>query len=106
MGNRREYFEILSACAHSAMLTVPINWHFSAEEVTYVLENSGAQALITDQRFSSLALEASRGNDRLAVRALTGSDDLDEWTSYEALLADASPQEPEGQRKNSYWRLL
>ncbi len=27
MSNRREYFEVLSACAHSSMLAVPINWH-------------------------------------------------------------------------------
>ena len=97
MGNRREYFEILSACSHAAMLTVPINWHFSAEEVTYVLENSDAQALITDERFSELALGASRGNDRLAARALTGVDDLDGLISYETLLAGASAEEPEEQ---------
>jgi long-chain acyl-CoA synthetase len=40
-GNRREVYEVIQAVAHSGVLLVPINWHFAAEEVQYVVENSG-----------------------------------------------------------------
>ncbi|MDX1382405.1 MAG: AMP-binding protein, partial [Thermoanaerobaculia bacterium] len=69
-GNRREYFEAFTACAHASLLAVPINWHFVADEVRYVLENSGARALLVDPAFADLASEAGAGLDGLELRAL------------------------------------
>src|SRR5688572_26458122 len=47
-GNRHEWPEVLGAASVSSWVTVPINWHFSPDEVAYVVENSGAKALVAD----------------------------------------------------------
>ena len=42
-GNCREYFEILLAATHGGLLCVPVNWHFTADELAYVIKDSGAK---------------------------------------------------------------
>ena len=41
-GNRRELFEALVPRAHGGWVVVPVNWHWMAEELAYVLDDSGA----------------------------------------------------------------
>jgi long-chain acyl-CoA synthetase len=36
-GNRIEFFEITNALSHTGVVFVPINWHFTASEVAYVM---------------------------------------------------------------------
>jgi long-chain acyl-CoA synthetase len=57
-GNRRELFEAFVGAMHANWLAVPVNWHWVADELSYVLENSGAQALIVDDRFVEVATVA------------------------------------------------
>ena len=38
--NRREYFEIIAAATHCGLRYVPMNWHWVAEELAYVLADS------------------------------------------------------------------
>ena len=35
-----------------------VNWHFSAEEIAYVLENSGATVVVGDAEFAEAVTEA------------------------------------------------
>ena len=35
-GNRREYFEVMSAGLHAGLFVVPVNWHWVARELAYV----------------------------------------------------------------------
>ena len=58
MGNRRECFEVFQACAHLGVTYVPVNWHWVADELAYVLEDSAAAALIVDARFADIAATA------------------------------------------------
>jgi fatty-acyl-CoA synthase len=46
--NRIEFVEALLACHHLAAVAVPINFRLAADEVDYVLADSGAVALICD----------------------------------------------------------
>ncbi len=94
MSNRREYFEVLSACAHSSMLAVPINWHFVPDEASYVLENSDAEALIADSMFRSLAVAAGKDIQRLSLRALVDSEPTDGFEDYDRLLGGSPETEP------------
>lgn len=48
-GNRREVFEVVLACLHSGITVVPVNWHLTEPEVAYILADSGASLLVTDQ---------------------------------------------------------
>jgi long-chain acyl-CoA synthetase len=96
-GNRREYFEVLCAAAHAGWIVVPVNWHFAAEEVSYVLENSDARVLVADVRFQELAETAVCGNDAVETRLLVGGPPGGGFEAYEDFLASGSPDEPADQ---------
>ncbi len=92
MGNRRECFELFQACAHAGITYVPINWHWVADEVAYVLEDSGARALVAGSRFADLASEAL-GDDRAAgveLALLVGDAAAEPFQPYEEALASAA----------------
>ena len=97
-GNRREYFELLAATAHGGLVLVPINWHLAAPEVAYLLDDSGAKALLVDPRFADLAQAAlAESTVQPDVLALFGEGDAAPFESYETLLGGGSEAEPDDQ---------
>src|SRR5581483_4635985 len=58
-GNRHEYVETVMACGVSSWVLVPLNWHLTGEELAYILNDSGARALIADVEFAATAADAS-----------------------------------------------
>src|SRR5581483_12246573 len=48
MGNRSEFMEVVGACLKTGMIVTPVNWHFTGEEASYVVEDCDARALIVD----------------------------------------------------------
>ena len=50
MGNRRELYEVLLAAAHTGFTVVPVNWHWVADELAYVIEDSGGRALVVEDK--------------------------------------------------------
>jgi long-chain acyl-CoA synthetase len=93
-GNRHEWCEVAAACTATGMVVVPVNWHFSADEVGYILENSGAVALVADADFAEVAHEAAE-QAGVRVRIAFGGP-IEGFTDYDDLLASGSPEEPEG----------
>ena len=55
MGNRRESFEIFQASAHLGVTYVPVNWHWVADELAYVLEDADVKALLVGSRFIAVS---------------------------------------------------
>lgn len=49
--NSIEYLEIIMACRQLGCYYCPINWHFTAAEIQYILDDSEAKALITTQAY-------------------------------------------------------
>jgi long-chain acyl-CoA synthetase len=96
-GNRGEFFELNSAFSHSGITFVPINWHFTADEVAYILEDSGASALFADHEFADLAVESASRVPALTTKVMFGGRAAEGWTDYEDLLASASTDEPADQ---------
>lgn len=104
-GNRREYVEAFAAAAHGGWMLAPVNWHLVAEEVAYVLSDSGSKALLVDARFIELGEAVLQQPDCPNLNALiimgAGADNFPEETGnfslYEEFLADASTDEPESQ---------
>ncbi len=91
MGNRRECFEVFQACAHAGITYVPVNWHWVTDEVAYVLEDSGAQALIVDHRFVDTALGAlaDKRGAGIGTAFVVGAEATGPLLSYEDALAAA-----------------
>src|ERR671932_1537 len=53
-GNRREYFELMSAATHTGLRYVLVNWHWTADELRYVLADSGAKAVFSEEAFADV----------------------------------------------------
>jgi long-chain acyl-CoA synthetase len=96
-GNRGEFFEINSAVTHAGLTLVPINWHFTAEEVAYILEDSGASVLFADHEFADLAADSVGRVPSVTTRVMFGGGAPDGWLDYEELLAASDPGEPDDQ---------
>ena len=90
--NRHEWLEAFSAASNMGLVVVPVNWHFSADEIAYVLENSGADAIVADAEFAEAALAAA---EQAGVRVRVGyGGPIDGFTDIEEVIAAGSPAEP------------
>lgn len=104
-GNRREYIEAFAAAAHGGWLLVPVNWHLVAEEVAYVLSDSGSKAMLVDARFIELGEATLEQPDRPNLNAVVimGSEadafaeEATSFFTYEDFLAEQSSEEPDNQ---------
>ena len=90
-GNRVELFEVLAATMHAGIVVVPLNWHWVADEIAYVLADAGARAMLVDPDFAGVARDAAQRLDRDLVVVTVGDDE------YRARLAAQPGTEPDGQ---------
>jgi len=99
-GNRNELFEASLACMHSSFVIVPVNWHWVADELEYVLRDSGAKALVVEDAYLDTALEAlERVGAAVSVRVLVGDEASlpAGFVAWDELLATAPCDEPDAQ---------
>jgi O-succinylbenzoate-CoA ligase len=78
--NCPEFLEALFAANFLGAVAMPINWRLAAPEVHYVLEHSGARALVCDASLLQLANEATVGLEDTLVRVSISPVDDREWT--------------------------
>jgi long-chain acyl-CoA synthetase len=98
LGNQAELVEVSLACAHGGWVMVPVNWHWVADEVAYVLADAEATAVVADERWAPVVTEAvgRAPLPTLAARVLVGGGPADGgsagqgYEDYEALLARAA----------------
>jgi long-chain acyl-CoA synthetase len=83
---------VFSAGSSLGMVLVPVNWHFSSEEIAYVLENSGATVIVGDAEFAD-TVRAAADAAGVAIRIAFGGP-IDGFTDVEELIAAGSPDEP------------
>ena len=68
--NRAEFAEVLSAALRGGFRLTPVNWHLTAEEVAYVVNDCEAKALIAETRYpAALALDAPALKARFSIGA-------------------------------------
>src|SRR4051812_18593190 len=80
-GNRREYFELMCAAGHIGLRYAVVNWHWTADELRYVLQDAGARALFSEGAFGDVAREAAAGLDLDARVAIGG--EIEGFAPYE-----------------------
>lgn len=97
--NRPEFVELYLAALRSGIRFTPVNWHLTAAEAGYVVDDCEAQAVVYDAGLGTAeaALEQAPGcRLRLAVGgAIAGFDD------YEAAIADESGDDVEAPQRGS-----
>ncbi len=95
--NRLEWAEIFVAAAKAGIVVVPINFRLTGSEALYIIENSGAVALIVEDILTP-TIEVVRADLMLSEDCfiVVGEGNVEgAWRRYEDLLATASDREPE-----------
>lgn len=100
--NRHEFFEIANAASAASWTFAPINWHFTPDEVEYVLKDSGAKALLADREVADLAAASVSEAEEVKIRVMFGGKPTEGFLDYEDMLSSASPQEPADQGSGAY----
>jgi fatty-acyl-CoA synthase len=88
--NCPEFLETLFAANALGAIAMPINWRLAAPEVRYILEHSGARALICDASLLPLAGEATAGLEDALVRVSISPVDDRAWTFLGELRAGSA----------------
>jgi acyl-CoA synthetase (AMP-forming)/AMP-acid ligase II len=87
--NCPEFLETIFATNYLGAIAMPLNWRLAAPEVRYILEHSGARALVCDEALIELADEATGGLESSLVRACVSSAPSG-WTALGDLRAGSS----------------
>jgi acyl-CoA synthetase (AMP-forming)/AMP-acid ligase II len=103
--NCPEMLETIFAANHLGAIAMPINWRLAAPEVRYILDHSGARAIVCDEALLELADEAIKGIDSPLVQASTGAAGRDGWTSLSELRA-SNPVAPVAAAAGDVHRLM
>ncbi|MGC4963218.1 acyl-CoA synthetase [Gordonia sp. DT101] len=92
--NNRSYLEVTWAAQRSGLYFTAINRHLTAAEVQYILDDSGAVALVTSERLADVVddLDLSRISVRISAKG-----EVDGFESYEQLLRDSPPTPLDGE---------
>ena len=97
MTNRMEVVETYLAAARLGAICVPVNFRLVAEEISYILRDSGTTALVVDEGLAPVAAAARAQVPEVAVCLVTAGEPDAAGAgaeSYEAALATAVPTGP------------
>jgi long-chain acyl-CoA synthetase len=94
MDNNEHYLEVCWAAQRSGLYFTPINYHFNADEVAYIVEDCDATAFVTSAALGATASElAASLPDRVTIRLLVGDTTVEGYERYNDAVA-AYPAEP------------
>ena len=98
MMNSAEFFESYFAIAKIGGVVVPLNWRLVADELEFILKDSGTTTLIFGDEFTDLATDLNGRGDKTDIRTWLHSAPVDSESHYardhEVLRNAASTDEP------------
>lgn len=92
--NHPAFVETVYACRQGGFRLTPINWHLTAGEASYIVDDCEAKALIATAGLAELARASLALAPACKVALVVGGVD-EGMEPYEAALAEATPQPPE-----------
>jgi long-chain acyl-CoA synthetase len=92
LGNQVEAVEVALACATGGWVQVPVNWHWVADEVAYVLDDCGAAAVVADERWLGVVDGALAGAGAPPAVRLAVHGSAPGFEDYEAVLSSSTPE--------------
>lgn len=93
--NRVEVVETLFAIAKAGFVGLPLNYRLAPGEMLDLMRTVGTRALVCEAKFADLLARAAAEVPTLRHRVAIGDAGVAGAGGYEALLASASPAEPE-----------
>ncbi len=88
--NSIEFLATIFAANHLGAIAMPVNWRLAAPELRFILEHSGARALVCDEELLDLANDATGGPTGLA-RVRVGDDAVAGWDPFADLADSTAP---------------
>jgi long-chain acyl-CoA synthetase len=83
--NRPEFAEVVAASQRAGLRLTPVNWHLTADEVGYILDDCDAKVVVGDARFAeclgTAADQAPGAKERLSIGGA-----IDGFESYDLAL--------------------
>lgn len=70
--NRVEFVEVYAATLRGGFRLTPINWHLTAKEVGYIVDNCEAKAFFVDADFAAVAHDAAKQAPGLIAKVAIG----------------------------------
>jgi acyl-CoA synthetase (AMP-forming)/AMP-acid ligase II len=89
--NCTEFLEVIYAANHLGAIAMPVNWRLAAEEVRYILTNSGAKVLVSEAELAEVAVPAAARAEQPVVGVALDSVDAEGWQPLERLRSAAAP---------------
>lgn len=87
--NSPEFLETFFAANYLGAIAMPINWRLAAPEIRYILEHSGARALVCDESLVDVASEATAGLEATLKRVCVSSTRAVGWVTLDDLRVSA-----------------
>jgi len=84
--NRAEFAEVLLATHRSGLRLTTVNWHLTAGEAGYIVDDCEARAFVAEARFAGLAEGAAAAASRVQVHLAVGGS-LDGFENSDAAMA-------------------
>jgi len=95
LDNDPHYFEVIWAALRAGLYVTPINWHLGPSEAGYIVDDCGAEALVTNAALSDLASSLPPVPTRLSIGA--GIDGYDDYAgAVDGMPTDPIADEAEG----------
>jgi acyl-CoA synthetase (AMP-forming)/AMP-acid ligase II len=94
--NRPEFFEAVWGALRLGLHVTPINWHLTAAEAAYIVEDCGASVLVASAAQAEVVERTAGGGAALTGRVAVGGD-LPGFEPYEDLLAAQPGSRPHGE---------
>jgi acyl-CoA synthetase (AMP-forming)/AMP-acid ligase II len=89
--NNVEFLATIFAANHLGAIAMPINWRLAAPELHFILEHSGARALVCGADLRELADAATQDLDTEPALILVGDEAVGGWVRFADLRSDGPP---------------
>jgi long-chain acyl-CoA synthetase len=93
--NGFEWLAVMGACLQLGVLLVPVNFHLTADEITYIVQDSGARMFVADESLAQTAVHVAAAA-QVPERGLIAIGRIDGFRSHEELLAGQTDERPVG----------
>jgi long-chain acyl-CoA synthetase len=90
VSNRAEYVVSYAAALRTGLRFTPVNWHLTAEEAAYIVDDCEAKAFVADARFGEVAAAAAGGAPAATLRLAVGGG-VDGFAPFDDALAAEDP---------------
>jgi len=83
--NRAEFVEVLAAAQRGGWRITPVNWHLTADEIAYIINDCEAKAVFCERRVTASAAAVAQCPNLLVKVAIGGP--IEGFLDYDAALA-------------------